>query len=216
MAQGWSRGGARGKYAGQRGVSRGEAVQPVTTVRDTKEETYQPTDQPDSVRPGPSVQALPAAVAAPPAPVVLTQGQGIGNPTASVVSLAHRQRVLICGHSYVHWAEHRAHRTPYGQHLGLASSAKIEWRGSRGLRWDGLIPLLFCAGSGPPPEVLVIHLGGNDLGLLQGRALFFQAREDFKQIWGAWPHTHIIWSAIIPHLKWPGGGDMQKLERARK
>ncbi|XP_067319784.1 uncharacterized protein [Anolis sagrei] len=162
------------------------------------------------------------------------QGQGFQGPSAvdalvrppaqlSVAStstdgplLGRRRRVLICGHSYVHWAERHARRSTYGQHLGLASTASIEWRGRRGLRWDGLIPLMFQAGGGPPPDVLVIHLGGNDLGLLQGKALYLQARSDFKAIAKAWPNTLIAWSAMIPRLRWIGGGDIRQMERARK
>ncbi|XP_067322027.1 uncharacterized protein [Anolis sagrei] len=132
------------------------------------------------------------------------------------VGLAHRRRVLVCGHSFVFWAEREALKTAYGQHLGLSSIATIEWRGVRGLRWYGLCPLLFRARSGPPPDVLVIHLGGNDLGLLTGKALFLQARADIKKIWRAWPEVHIAWSAIIPRRKWLGGGDVRKLEKARK
>ncbi|XP_067323907.1 uncharacterized protein [Anolis sagrei] len=131
------------------------------------------------------------------------------------VLLSQRRRVLICGHSYVYWAERHARRGPFGQHLGLASLATIEWRGMRGLRWDGLVPMLLY-GDCPAPDILLIHLGGNDLGLLKGKALYLHARTDLLKIWERWPHTHIIWSAVIPRLKWPGGGDVRKLEKARK
>ncbi|XP_067322976.1 uncharacterized protein [Anolis sagrei] len=143
--------------------------------------------------------------------------EGWSDETALGLSrLAHRRRVLVCGHSYVFWAGREALRTAYGQHLGLASTAAVEWRGRRGLRWDGLCPLLFNAGSVLPPDVLVIHLGGNDLGLLTGKALFLQARADIRKIWWTWPGVHIVWSAIIPRRRWLGGGDVGRLEKARK
>ncbi|XP_062833270.1 uncharacterized protein LOC134297995 [Anolis carolinensis] len=129
--------------------------------------------------------------------------------------LASRRRVLICGHSYVHWAERQARRGPYGQHLGLASLAFVEWRGRRGLRWEGLLPLLFGSGVRFPPDLIVMHLGGNDLGLLKGRALFLQVLNDMHKIQEVWPHTGLAWSAIIPRPRWPYG-DGKKLDKARK
>nr|XP_060644484.1 uncharacterized protein LOC132783356 isoform X1 [Anolis sagrei ordinatus] len=148
-----------------------------------------------------------------PRPRQVDDGPSTSKDTARLV---HRRRILIFGHSYVHWAERYARNTPFGQHLGFASTASVEWKGVRGLHWDGLIPLLFQDRSGPPPDVLVLHLGGNDLGLLNGRALYLQARADILRIWQAWPRVHIAWSAVIPRLRWPGGGDVKKLEKARK
>ncbi|XP_067322150.1 uncharacterized protein [Anolis sagrei] len=192
----------------------------------------------------PSVQASSgssaAAVAGPSQPTALASTssavagstQSVGSSVAAVdvagreqlvtavpaesARLAHRWRILVCGHSYVHWAERYARNSSFGQHLGCASTALVEWKGVRGLRWDGLVPLLFQDRSRPTPDVLVLHIGGNDLGLLNGRALYLQARADILKIWQAWPRVHIAWSAIIPRLRWPGGGDVRKLEKARK
>lgn len=44
------------------------------------------------------------------------------------------------------------------------------------MRWAALPHLLFEEKWGPPPHVLIIHLGGNDLGFLQGKALIMQAK----------------------------------------
>ncbi|XP_067328802.1 uncharacterized protein [Anolis sagrei] len=185
-------------------------------------------------------EASAAAVAGPSQPVALASGSsaaagstqsvrsmaassGVGGSEqlvstvpAEFARLAHRWRILVCGHSYVHWAERYARNSSFGQHLGCASTALVEWKGVRGLRWDGLVPLLFQDRSRPTPDVLVLHIGGNDLGLLNGRALYLQARADILKIWQAWPRVHIAWSAIIPRLRWPGGGDVRKLEKARK
>ncbi|XP_067320884.1 uncharacterized protein [Anolis sagrei] len=138
------------------------------------------------------------------------------SPSQDAGRLTHRKRVLICGHSYVHWAERQARRGHYGQHLGLGSTAFVDWRGRRGLRWDGLIPLLFDSSVMRCPDILVIHLGGNDLGLLKGRALFLQAVSDMRKILDRWPQTHLVWSEVIPRLNWPGGGDARKIDGARK
>ncbi|XP_054851801.1 uncharacterized protein LOC129340931 [Eublepharis macularius] len=98
-----------------------------------------------------------------------------------------RVRILICGHSMIFWAAHQARRSWIGSQLGLSRWATIEWQGRRGLRWAGLLPLLFEGRSAPPPHILVVHLGGNDLGLMKGVALSWQARDDFLEIRKRWP-----------------------------
>ncbi|XP_054843130.1 uncharacterized protein LOC129334818 [Eublepharis macularius] len=125
-----------------------------------------------------------------------------------------RQRILICGHSYVFWAAHQARRTSVGSQLGLSEKAVLEWQGRRGLRWSGLLPLLFGLGC-EPPHILVVHLGGNDLGMLQGRALSAQAQADLRLIAERWPGVLIIWSAMVPRLVWREAGCRQAIERAR-
>lgn len=110
-----------------------------------------------------------------------------------------RQRILICGHSIVFWAAHRARRIPIGSQLRLNGWATVEWQGHQGLRWSGgLLPLLLEGRTGPPPYMLVIHLGGDDLGLVRGKALALQAKEDLHYIQQSWPGVFIIWSAILP------------------
>lgn len=54
--------------------------------------------------------------------------------------------------------------------------------GCRGLQWPGLLPLLFNGYKGPAPHILIIHLGGNNLGLIKGKALVWHARYDFVEI----------------------------------
>ncbi|XP_067323427.1 uncharacterized protein [Anolis sagrei] len=146
-----------------------------------------------------------------------TTSQQEGDGSAGAAQLGKRRRVLICGHSYIHWAERHASKTSFGQHLGLAADVAIEWRGRRGLRWEGLMPLLFPSGRGSnPPDMLIVHLGGNDLGLLKGKALSEQALADFRTIREAWPHTRLVWSTIIPRHKWPGGGTVKQMDEARR
>lgn len=41
-----------------------------------------------------------------------------------------------------------------------------------------LLPLLFKVYSGPTPGILLIHLGGNRLDLVEGRVLDVQTQED--------------------------------------
>ncbi|XP_054844968.1 uncharacterized protein LOC129336035 [Eublepharis macularius] len=133
-----------------------------------------------------------------------------------VVSHRGRLRILICRHSMVFWAVHQAKRTQMGSQLGLSEWATVEWQGRRGLRWPGLMPLLFRERRGLPPHILVIHLGGNDLGLIKGKALSLQAQADLQQICVAWPGVLILWSAILPRRKWHEGLDARGMNEARR
>lgn len=45
---------------------------------------------------------------------------------------------------------------------------------------------------------MVIHLGGNDLGLLSGKALVMQVLEDLQVIHRHWESIRVIWSTIVP------------------
>ncbi|XP_054846595.1 uncharacterized protein LOC129337113 [Eublepharis macularius] len=127
-----------------------------------------------------------------------------------------RVRILICGHSMAFWAAHQARRSWIGSQLGLSRWATIEWQGRRGLRWAGLLPLLFEGRSAPPPHILVVHLGGNDLGLMKGVALSWQARDDFLEIRRRWPGVLIFWSAMLPRRVWREALDHRAIERARR
>ncbi|XP_054830429.1 uncharacterized protein LOC129343873 [Eublepharis macularius] len=132
-------------------------------------------------------------------------------------AVAHRGRcsILICGHSFVFWAAHQAKRTAFGSQLGLSQWATVEWQGRRGLRWPGLLPLLFEGRCAPPPHILVIHLGGNDLGLVKGKALSLQAQADLRLIGKRWPGVLIIWSDILPRRVWREALDAKAIEGAR-
>lgn len=71
-----------------------------------------------------------------------------------------RRSVWICGHSIVHGARVRAVSCGLAYNLGV----RVSWLSRRGMRWEELMPLLWekVAKFGPP-DILVIHLGENDL-----------------------------------------------------
>lgn len=54
------------------------------------------------------------------------------------------------------------------------------------MKWPALLLLLFEERQGPPPYVLVVHLGGNDLGLLMGKDLSLRAKADLAVMKGWW------------------------------
>ena len=52
------------------------------------------------------------------------------------------------------------------------------------------------------PDVLLVHLGGNDLPRLSGKALVLDIMHDFKWLNARYPSMRILWSMIIPWLAW--------------
>lgn len=80
--------------------------------------------------------------------------------------------ILICGHSMIFWAVHWAKRSSFGSQLGYRETATTEWVRRQGMRWPALLPLLLEERRVPPLQVLLVHLGGNDLGLIKGKKNF--------------------------------------------
>ncbi len=86
--------------------------------------------------------------------------------------------VLIVGHSFVKWAERRAEAS-WEPNLGLQSTrVAVAWE-----RRDEMEPASACCpSSGLRPDVLVIHAGGNDLGLLRSLDLLSSMKEDVSAL----------------------------------
>lgn len=69
--------------------------------------------------------------------------------------------------------------------LSFSQWIVVDSKGRPGFCCEGLLQLLFREYrgiQGSRPDILVIHLGCNDLGIVKGKALIFQAREDFTTI----------------------------------
>nr|XP_033817353.1 uncharacterized protein LOC117368118 isoform X2 [Geotrypetes seraphini] len=112
-----------------------------------------------------------------------------------------RQRtVWIVGHSFVHWAGERAAIRPGGQHLGLQHlGIRVSWWGQRGMRWHQLLPLLADFRRRPRrPDILLLHLGGNDVDSQTGKHLIDTILGDLRMILEWFPGTTLLWSDIIP------------------
>lgn len=52
--------------------------------------------------------------------------------------------------------------------------------------------------SGPISHVLMVHLGGNNLGLIKGKTLIIQAKDNFEIIKRQWLGVILVSSAMIP------------------
>ncbi|XP_025057926.1 ubiquitin-conjugating enzyme E2 variant 3 isoform X2 [Alligator sinensis] len=126
-------------------------------------------------------------------------------PVTAVADTRRKQKqVWICGHSYVLWAEKRALSRSFGPQLGIrVEDAKLHWIGKRGMMWDQLIPMLLHARRHlPDPEILVIHLGGNDLGTTKLMNLIIRIKKDLGFIRHVFKNVILVWSTIVPRKAW--------------
>ncbi|XP_072475760.1 tumor susceptibility gene 101 protein isoform X1 [Notamacropus eugenii] len=135
-----------------------------------------------------------------------TSSQYPSQPPVTTVADARRKQkqVWICGHSYVFWAEKRALKRSFGPQLGIrVEDAKLHWLGKSGMMWDQLIPTLIHARRHlPDPDVLVIHLGGNDLGAVRLLDIMIRIKKDLGFIKQMFKNVILVWSNIVPRKAW--------------
>ncbi|XP_068091150.1 uncharacterized protein [Hyperolius riggenbachi] len=129
-----------------------------------------------------------------------------------------KQVVWIIGHSFIFWARRRAKERPYTDNLDLdCDSFQIYWKGCRGMRWEALLPKLVClVDEWPVPDILIIHLGGNDLGKVKTLNLLARMRRDFLQIRAIFPNTVLVFSEIVPRLLWYVSPNKRFFDKIRK
>ncbi len=68
----------------------------------------------------------------------------------------------------------------------------------------------------PPPSVVVILLGSNDLVNNPIKDLIAQVTSDIKSLVDSLPQTVFIWSELLPRLYWHGASNSAAIERSRK
>ncbi|XP_068119596.1 collagen alpha-1(II) chain-like [Hyperolius riggenbachi] len=126
--------------------------------------------------------------------------------------------VWIFGHSYVAWGARRAAVRPDGRQLGIPrATATVRWIGIPGMQWAKVLPELqrFVA-LDRAPEVLVLHVGGNDLASRTTRQIIQDIKCDFMRMRSTFPRTIIVWSEIIGRSHWRLARSVDKINRARK
>ncbi|XP_051793879.1 uncharacterized protein LOC127530644 [Acanthochromis polyacanthus] len=112
-------------------------------------------------------------------------------------------KVWIIGSSYIRRAEDVAPKE-FGANLGL--NARVHWFGKGGLRWSGVIPRFYAElAQQSPPDVLVVHAGGNDLGLVSPMEHAANIQADLVHLHKAFPSMAIVFSAINERKAWRYG-----------
>lgn len=110
---------------------------------------------------------------------------------AGAVGSRARQVITICGHRMMFWAAHRAQKTStWSQQVGIGGMVgEVRYVVAR-----SLAPAFWG-------KALVIHLGGNDLGFLQGKALIIQAKADMALIRKGWLGIKWIYLAMLSQTR---------------
>ncbi|XP_063047084.1 uncharacterized protein LOC134440858 isoform X2 [Engraulis encrasicolus] len=125
------------------------------------------------------------------------------------VSLQHPQgpvtnsveTVWICGDGLVDLASRLANSPTYGMKLGQSiAGVRLYWKGELSMKWARLVPrLLQLARDWPIPDMLIIHLGDDDIILRDTQELLCAMERDLSFIHNLFPHCLIVWSDLLPN-----------------
>lgn len=120
--------------------------------------------------------------------------------------------VWILGHSYVCWGARRGDVRPDGRQLGISRrEAYVRWLGMPGMMWGRVVmEVERYVRLDIPPDGLVIHAGGNDLGVQPGRDLIadIKLRTNF-------PSTLLLWSDIVARTTWRRDRSVAQINKTR-
>ena len=126
--------------------------------------------------------------------------------------------VWITGDSYIHWAEQRATYRNNSKDLDVDRVSCIKWSGQRGMRWEQLMhKIQYLSLYNPPPKVLIIHVGCNDIASVRCNVMRNAIRNDILELSNLFPSTNLILSAMLPRRNWSRSDmPLDKIERKRK
>ncbi|XP_017546164.1 titin homolog isoform X1 [Pygocentrus nattereri] len=128
------------------------------------------------------------------------------------------KNVWICGHSLVFWAEKRATSPEFGMQLGMdPNCVRIWWKGVQGMTWQQLLPqLLQLKDNWPKPDVILLHLGGNDIGKSTTEAFLAAVKKDLISMKSIFPECLLVWSNILPRRSWRHSEDSAAVDNTRR
>lgn len=126
--------------------------------------------------------------------------------------------VWILSHSYIYWTWKRVAQRGYSTNLSLQpESFTVYWKGVRGMKWHQLyFQLSQLCQVWPLPSILLVHLGGNDLGNTRTLDLLSSIKRDLSCFHLTSPDTIIVFSEIVPRLSWLSSPLHRVMEKMRK
>lgn len=124
--------------------------------------------------------------------------------------------VLIVGSSII-WQAFSHARLNGGSNLDFSPmEANIWWQGKGGMRWRHLLPKIRqMLRYEDPPHFLVLHCGGKVIGQIKSSELREKMEQSLEALSQLLPRTKIIWSQILPRLKWRNARDNNALNKTR-
>lgn len=116
------------------------------------------------------------------------------------------------------WARRRASQRCYTENLSLPTdSFSIYWKDIRGLCLSQLsFHLSQLCIHWPPPSVIIIHAGSNDIGHQKSFDFIFTMKWDFQRFKLFFPFCTFVFSEIVPHLLWFSSPQLKPLEKVRR
>lgn len=67
-----------------------------------------------------------------------------------------------------------------------------------------------------PPNIIIIHIGGYDMGHIRLGYLQLMLRRLFDWLWVKYPESFIVWSQIIPRINWRYSDNVEAMDRTRR
>lgn len=124
----------------------------------------------------------------------------------------------IIGSSLIRNAFVRARASPEGINLGLSRiGMNILWQGYGGLTvGDIMTKVRNLARVEDPPNYIMLHVGGNDLGTAKVGDLRSDIKLIVRMILNRFPNVKIIWSEILPRINWRFAKNPEAIDKARK
>lgn len=107
---------------------------------------------------------------------------------------------------------------PTGRQMGIPrEEATLHWIGVPGLMWSRVIPEIErYVALDRPPQVVLVHAGGNDLGNRASRELIRDIKYDFLRLRMTYPDTVFVWSEVVARTRWRLARSVEALNKARK
>lgn len=120
----------------------------------------------------------------------------------------------VVGSSIVKDAFIAARRRPGGVNLGLDRlNVSIWWQGKGGMVISQLRQHInIMRRYEDPPDFLVIHIAGNDLGHIKVGHLRNEIKNTLRMVINTLPNTKLVWSQILPRLKWRYSSDVLAMQ----
>ncbi|OCT76152.1 hypothetical protein XELAEV_18031341mg [Xenopus laevis] len=112
----------------------------------------------------------------------------------------------------------RASIRTYTRQLDIPiNMASVRWRGISGLLWPQVFPeFLHIQRTTPGPKVVVIHAGGNDLGVGRNVDLIHTIKQDLYRYATFARNCVVVWSEIIYRQTWRYARNQVAIDRCRK
>ena len=103
---------------------------------------------------------------------------------------------------------------PRGANMKIKGN--VEWMGKGGMRWTDVLPTVRGKlASQPAPDILLLHVGDNDLGQTPRLTLINKMKKDIKEIMETCPRTKIVYSGIVARQQWRGAKNKKQINATR-